>query len=375
MNVKEIRWIRRALLMAAAMIMLGATASAELVEPEGPDGHIAKNLVIDGVEVTVDADVYGSDVREVQAYKLTQRNFGRRPEEEIDLTAFLGDEEILERRTMWTAEDVCFETAGARLDVGPWSVLLRRNEAERYGNLHVAFMLSSIAENQTIRELPAFSLEEALEKLEPMLDQLGITAVKRPADGVSLTLDELRDAAQTRLDYGLLPNETVFTEYTKEDECYPLLLPYLYHGLMVMPTSEHLPYTNQYETPLTNVNALISRRGVEELSLDFIPGEEKPDGEPFEPIPVEAALETCEQLTRSYGWSSYGKNARIHEIRLGYVFLSRNLATTEVKARPVWFMYVFSDLIDGEEANEAVDEVEGRGIAIDAQTGEMLIVW
>lgn len=370
MKRNRMRWMGCALLLAASLALTGATAAAELVEPDTPDGHIATALTIGGVEVRVDADVYGSDVEAVQAYQLSQRNFGTKPENELDLTAFLGDEPVLNRRTMWTEEDVCFETAGARLDVSPCSVSLRRSEAGRFENLGVAFLLSSAAERLTIEELPAFTLEEALGRLEPMLDQLGIIAVKRPVDGTSLALSELRDAAQARLDDGVLPGETVFTAYTQEDECYTLLLPYLYHGLMVMPTGEHLPYTNQYETPFAHVNALISRRGVEKLELDFIPGEERADGEPFRPISVEEALSACEGLTRP---AVECLNPRIHEIRLGYVFLSRNLSTTEVNARPAWIMNVFSD--DNELEATMGDGTCRDCIAIDAETGEMLLAW
>ncbi len=372
MSVKRNRMAGCALLLTVVLILTGATAEAELVEPDAPDGHIVKTLTIGGVEVSVDADVYGSDGKAVQAYRLSQRSFGSKPENEIALTAFLGDEPILTRRTMWTAEDVCFETDGARLDVSPWGVSLRRSEAVRFENLQAAFLLSSVAERLTIQELPGFSMEEAADRLGPMLDQLGIAAVKRPVDGTSLTLGELQEAAQARLSDGVLPGETVFTDYTEEDECYTLLLPYLYHGLMVMPTGEHLPYTNQYETPFANVNALISRRGVEKLELDFIPGEERADGEPFRPISVEEALSACEELPRPAAWEN-GLSPRIHEIRLGYVFLSRNLSTTEVDARPAWIMNVFGDDI-------SLAETMGNGtcrdcIAIDAETGEMLLAW
>lgn len=373
MKRKRIGLAGRALLLAAALMALSAAAAAELVPPDAPDGHIVQTLSIDGGDVAVNADVYGASVETVQAYWLSQKTFGKKPESTIDLTAFLGKEPVLERLTMWTAEDVRFEAAGASLSVSPWGVGLRRSEAERFENLQEAFLLNSVAERLEIRDLPSFSLEEAIARLGPMLDSLGITAVNRPVDGVSLSLDELRDAAEARLAYGVRPDEMVFTAYTEEDECYSLLLPYLYHGLMVMPTSEHLPYTNQYETPFANVNALISRRGVETLALDFIPGKERADGEPFQPISVEEALLACEGLPRKVGWEECG-NARINEIRLGYVFLSRNLSTTEVRARPAWIMYVFSDDV-GQETIGDEGSVRRDCIAIDAQTGENLIVW
>lgn len=366
-------------LLAALWLVPGA-ACAEIVPADEPDMHIQRTIVIGGKEVAVDADVYGTGVREVQAYSLTQLNLGSKPEERIDLSMLLGDAGVERRWTQWTPEEVSFDlTDGSDVYISPGCVIVRRKTLERIGNATRYYLpkekvwLPDCMEHVQLEELPGFSVEEAVSRLEPMLSQLGITAVNKPTAAASVTLDELNAALQAHLDEGVSPEDALVEDYTRDDEYYELVLPYLYHGLAVMPTSEHLPYTNQFETPFAHVKATVSRRCVEELYIDFVPGEEKASGKAFEPISLEEALAACEKMesTRNYPWYGECESPRIGEIRLGYVFLSKNRAVTEVNARPAWLMHVF---IDSENEDGSVD-TWAQGIAIDAETGEMLLSW
>lgn len=375
------KWMRFACALLAALWLAPNAAGAEIVPADEPDMHIERTITIEGKEVAVDAGVYGTNVKEVQAYSLAGLNLGSRPEEKIDLSVFLGDAEVEERRTQWTPEEVSFDlTDGSSFDIVHDYVILRRKTLERINNstswLYLPRekrFLTDYAEHVQPDELPDFSLDEAVLRLEPMLSQLGITAMNRPTAAASVTLEELNAAVKAHLDEGVSPEDVVIEDYTRDDEYYEIILPYLYHGLVVMPTSENLPYTNQFETPFAHVEAVVSRRCVEKLIISFVPGKEKASGKAFEPITVEEALAACEKIesTREYPWYDGYENPRIGEIRLGYAFLSKDRAITEVNARPAWLIYIFCDF---KNEDGSVDTT-WQTIAIDAQTGEMLLRW
>lgn len=393
MNVKEMRWIRRALLMAAAMIMMGATASAELVEPDSPNGHIAKTLVIDGVEVTVDADVYGSDVREVQAYRVEGLNLGSEPEKKVDLSTWLGEDKIVYQRE----EDLFFETEnGTRLWLASYSDCELRSE--NYNRLQAESFdwgdaTSFYPEHLRIDELEGMSVEEGLQKLLPTLEQLGITAVCEPFDGIAIDLDRLNAATQRHIDYGVAPDETVVEDWTREDEHYRVRLAIRYRGLPVMPWSA---YGKEFmRTPEAYFYAWISRRGVEHFRMEFVPGEDEALEEAFVPITAEEALARCAEQAKSRfsEWGFAGptysgvEHAHVSSMHLGYALIpesgdaqDRGIGMyTSYCAKPVWYFSIYFDTTAMQAVSIEQPEPHAEAmsvmqvVAIDAKTGEMLL--
>ena len=122
-----------------------------------------------------------------------------------------------------------------------------------------------------------------------------------------------------------------------------------------------MPGIYEWETPRTVITAQVSRRGIEKLSLGFVPTEEKAIGEAFKPIPVRDALEACEGLSST---EVYLEHAHVSEIRLGYVMLAENRALTQAMARPAWLIRIWGEF-EGES--------ESQMIAIDARTGESML--
>lgn len=347
-----------ALALAVFLALAPCMARAELVEPDAPDGHIAATLTIDGVEVRVDADVYGSDGKTVRAYRVEKQNPG----------------------------GMDFSIKGER--------------AERLqstaGYLDWGDATSLYPERLQMGELEGMSVREGIQKLAPTLERLGVTAVSEPFDGIAVDLDMLDAATERHMAYGVAPDETVVEDWTRADEHYRVRLAIRYRGLPVMPWSG---YTRDFtQTPDAYLYAWISRDAVERLETEFVPGKDEALGDPFVPVTAEEALARCAGQAKSrfdawgYGEPTYAgvKNAHVSSMRLGYVMLPDMEASGSAAnrltgmheryiARPAWFFAIDLETT----ANQAVslDQPEPHAetmramklVALDAKTGEMLL--
>lgn len=381
-----------ALVLSLAMACAAGVAQAQIVPDAQPDGHIRRRMVIGGVPVEIDADVYGTSIQSVQAYRLRTLNpckDARESNTALDLSVWFGDEPV--SSTMLFSQDEMRFVAGEGVDalstfdrdtahISPYSVRFNRMDAERldeeklYDPQHKGILYQAVRESANIEPLDGLDMQDALDRIAPLLDWLGVTAIARPISGASFTVDDLNAQTQAHLLYGVSPSETVIKDWTAQDEHIELLLPILYHGLMVLPTDAHMPGISQWETGRASVRAIVSRQGVRRLEMDFVPGEERPTGDAFTPITLEEALAACERIPQSAAMDDISDDARVSEIRLGYVMMTENIACTEATARPAWMMYVFYDMpIEG--YGETYWTRTFKPIAIDAQTGESLLVW
>lgn len=359
------------LLMLVALLASQA-ACAEIVDAAQPDMHIQREITIDGERVMIDADVYGTDVAQVQKYRVTKLNPGKHPEETMNLCAFLVDAEIIGRREFWTPEDLSFQAAdGGKLATNPYYIRFSSGSYERLNaeSNYVeqlcgwASRMAEIPEALMGEEIEGLASETAIAQLATMSDALSVTLEGEPIAKIAMDLDKLNAVTQAHLDYGVAPDELCVEDWTAQDEHYRLWLPMRYHGLRVMPWSKApLDYRNQ-ETPRAYADAWVSRRGVELFNMEFVPGEEEPVGKPFAPISVDEAIEACKSET-----DSAGENARMTEIRLCYVMMPYITGVSAGESRtyeatPAWCVTVQS-------------EAWGKStIAIDAKTGQSLLYW
>lgn len=380
----------KGLLLGIALMMAPCLAGAEIVPAQTPDGHIAGSVMIGGIEVAVDADVYGAGVDRVQAYQVRKRELGKAPEE-IDLSAWLGDEKAVQR-TEPEEGSISFETAsGAQVQLADDLLTFRGADCARLDGAALGVMMAYAWADSTnlypetpeIAPLPGMSVSQAVQKLAPMMEQLNVTLVDEPFDGIRLGLDELNEATQMHLGAGVAPDQTLTEGWTAEDEHYRLRLPMLYHGLRIMPWQENTRKLDFDNTPDAYVYAWITRQGVEKLYMDFVPGEEKAVGEAFAPISAEEALDACErELKKDEKDGEIGENAEIlnphiGRMWLGYVMLpdhvdKSELSTRVFRATPAWFMSVYYDKSGQRPMGNASWQ---KDIAIDARTGESLLSW
>lgn len=379
-----------ALLVGMLMALTPCMAQAELAAPQAPDGHIAKTLTVDGMEVRVDADIYGADIKEVQAYRVERLDLGEEPEKSVDLSAFFGDDPIVERRTLGGEDDLVFETeGGAKIWLSPQGVLWKSKNEGRLGTESFDWGESTSYYPERLRmdDLAGMSAEACVQKLAPVLDELGVAAESMPFDGVSIGLDALNAATEARLAHGVAPHEDVVEDWTEADEHVRLRLAIRYRGLQVMPWSEH---TEEGITPETYIHAWIGRRGVERFQTEFVPGEDEALDDPFVPLTAEEALTSFAERAKSR-WTMWGygepscsgiRDAHVGSMRLGYVMMpeaKRAGADEGYIARPAWFFAVYFEttamqavsLEQPEPHAEAMRAM--KAVAIDARTGEMLL--
>ena len=384
--------------LLAALTLTAGTASAEIVPAAAPDGHITQSVVIDGKDVAVDADIYGGTVQEVQAYRVWPRDDGDSP---ADVRVWLGDSEIVDRRAKRTENDVYMRAeSGARLWLTSYltrfeGVNCERLNAEGYYFLKLydwADSTNTYPERVEMEELEGFTIDEAIGSLAPMMDALGVTLEAQPFYGFTVNLDKLNTALAAHLDYGVSPTETVVEDWFTADEHYRLRLPTRFHGLPVMPWRVPMNTLAGEETADTAVCAWISRQGVEFMDIEFVPGREEAVGEPFAPISAQEALEICAREAKSaaeeWGLGEVGRhytgvnNPRVSEMKLGYV-LYREEDGESCLARPAWFFRIIYDTValhavsnwgDGPVEHEET-ETWNQTVAVDAETGEMLLRW
>ena len=389
------RW--SAALLAALTLTAGA-ARAEIVPAAAPDGHITQSVVIDGKNVAVDADVYGETVRQVQAYRVWPRNSGESP---ADVRVWLGDSEIVDRRDKRTENDVYMRAeSGAQLWLTSYltrfeGASCERLNAEGYYFLKLydwADSTNIYPERVEMEELEGFTVDEAIGSLAPMMDALGVTLEAQPFYGFTVSLDKLNTALAAHLDYGVSPTEVVVEDWSKADEHYRLRLPTRLHGLPVMPWRVLMNTLAGEETADAAVCAWVSRQGVAFMDIEFVPGREEAVGEPFAPISAQEALEICAREAKSpvkeWGLGERNlhytgvNNPRVSEMKLGYVLCPEGSGES-CMARPAWFfritydtvaLHVVSDWGDGPVEHEEA-ETWSQTVAVDAQTGDMLLRW
>ena len=346
------RWV---MALLAALLLTAGAARAEIVPAAVPDGHITQSIVIDGKDVAVDADIYGETVKEVQAYRVEAQGFGK----------YYQSGEYERLRT----ENSYF------LEIYNW-----------------ADMMDSFPEQAAMEQLEGFSVEDAIAKLEPMMNEIGVTLEAQPFYGFTVSLDKLETALAAHLDYGVSPTENVVEDWSTADEHYRLRLPTRLHGLPVMPWRVNMNTLAGEETADASVCAWISRQGVEFMDIEFVPGREETVGEPFAPISAQEALDVCAREARSTvkEWGLGEKNLhytgvndpRVSEMKLGYVLCPEGDGESCL-ARPAWFFRIIYDTValhavsdwgDGPVEHEEA-ETWSQTVAVDAETGDMLLRW
>ena len=392
------RMKRWGMALLAALTLTAGAARAEIAAQAEPDGHITASVVIDGKNVAVDADVYGGTVQSVQAYRVWPRNYGESPADE---RLWLGDSAIADRKAKLTENDLYMRAeSGARLWLTSYltrfeGVNRERLDAEGFYFLKLydwADDTNTYPEAVELEELEGFSVGAAIQKLAPMMDALGVALEARPFYGFTLSLERLKAATEAHLDYGVNPTETIVEDWSAADEHYRLRLPTRFHGLSVMPWRAVMNTLAGEEATDASVFAWISRQGVELMDVSFVPGREEAVGEPFAPISAQEALDVCarEAKSRSEEWGLGEKNRhytgvnnpRIASMTLGYVLCPQG-SDGSCLARPAWFfrvaydtvaLHAVSDWGDGPVEHEEA-ETWAQIVAVDAQTGEMLLYW
>lgn len=347
--------------MAMLMLtLLFGTAKAE---------RVTTTMKIGNQQVSIDAEIYGTEVEHVQTYEVTNLDLGNEPEKRFDLSLWFGKGKELEKRRydaivfLTEGEEVFWKKDCARFS--PYGQLFLRATQWRLEAEAVYYPIEkwnrSVGERVEATPLEDFPIRAATEKIQPILTALGVEIQKEPVFAESFSVSDLEAATKAHREHGVSPDETLIEDWTKEDEYYELSYRQFFHGLPIMETDEHMPGIYEWETPRTVITAQVSRRGIEKLSLGFVPTEEKAVGEAFEPIPVRDALEACERLGST---EVYLEHAHVSEIRLGYVMLAEDRALTQAMARPAWLIRIWGEF-EGES--------ESQMIAIDARTGESML--
>lgn len=397
--MKRLKKMKRwGMALLAALTLTAGAARAEIVPAAVPDGHITQSVVIDGKDVAVDADIYGGTVQEVQAYRVWPRNDGDSP---ADVSVWLGDSEIVDRRAKRTENDVYMRAeSGARLWLTSYLTRFEGASRERLDAEGFYFLklydwadsTNTYPERVELEELEDFTVEEAIAKLEPMMNEIGVTLEAQPFYGFTVNLDKLNTALAAHLDYGVSPTETVVEDWSTADEHYRLRLPTRLHGLPVMPWRVNMNTIAGEETADASVCAWISRQGVEFMDIEFVPGREETVGEPFAPISAQEALDACAREARSTvkEWGLGEKNLHytgvndphVSEMKLGYVLCPEGDGESCL-ARPAWFFRIIYDTValhavsdwgDGPVEHEEA-ETWSQTVAVDAETGDMLLRW
>lgn len=87
--------------MAMLMLtLLFGTAKAE---------RVTTTMKIGNQQVSIDAEIYGTEVEHVQTYEVTNLDLGNKPEERFDLSLWFGKGKELEKRRY---DDIAFLTEG-----------------------------------------------------------------------------------------------------------------------------------------------------------------------------------------------------------------------------------------------------------------------
>lgn len=361
-------------LLVSALLTMGA-ASAEMLWEEETPRRVQMDVQTAHWTAQVDARVYGTQVASVQGYRTQKRNWGTHPERLPELVALLPDIAACTKGTGWTAEDVTLTSpAGTRLSLSPWVAAFVGAHGERLleGTLwEVNFASTDFWDEFRVGEIDGLTLEEAILKVEPAADALGVTLGAAPMDGMAVTLADMERTTQTYLAMGLSPEETLISDWTAADEHYKLLLPQYYHGLRIFPTQGFIP--GRENTPQSCVGVIVGREGLEYLVANFVPGKEKAQGAPFTPIPVEQAIEAgLRALNESVGASDM-ENVRVREAWLCYVPVADKGSTTQYTMTPAWaFPVLFDNPQIGAEDWIGPAYTFSYGVAVDARSGECI---
>lgn len=358
--------MKKGWLLACMLMMTSSLASAEIVNAPMPDRHIQTTIEHATYTITVDADVYGEGIGSVQAYHVTTLDLGMNPEKKFDLSLWFDESIPLEKK---------YYDCPAFFPQGESENILWRDEA-RFSPYYIYFHRATQArlefplERQGVNglsesvntELPeGLSLEQAALQISPILDALDVTIQREPVLVSSMTLEDWQSETAKKMEYGVAPNDYIIEDWTEADESCLIHYRQLFHGLPMMETDEHMPGIMEWETPETMVYAVMSRRGLEKLEFPFVVGAQEPLGEPFTPISADNAMAQFKASELKLDeWSQL----HVSRIELGYVMLARNIAQTDIEARPAWLIRIW-----GKTLGDTFSVVA----AVDAKTGEMLL--
>ncbi|WP_102409938.1 hypothetical protein [Beduinella massiliensis] len=361
-------------LLLAALLTVGAASAQMLWEEETPQ-RVRLDVETSCWTARVDARVYGTQVTSAQVYRTQKRNWGKNPERMPELTALLPDVAACAKSTGWTAEDVTLTSpTGARLSLSPWdNTFVGENGVRlREGTLwDVNFNSTVFQEELCVGELDGLPLEDALLKVEPAAQALGITLGAAPMEGLAVTLADIERATRERQALGLPPEQTIILDWTAKDEHYKLLLPQYYHGLRIFPTQGFIP--GRENTPQSCVGVIVGREGLEYLQANFVPGAEKAQGAPFAPIPVEQALETGLRALSESVAAKEMENVRVCEAWLCYVPVADKGSTTQYTMTPAWaFPVLYDNPQMWPEDWTGPTFTLSYAVAVDARSGECI---
>lgn len=358
--------MKRGLLLACALMVNASLASAEVVSAPLPDRHIQTAIERETYTIAVDADIYGETIDRVQAYRVTTLDWGENPEEAFDLALWFDETVPLEKKDY---DSIAFFPQGQEERIlwrdearfSPYAITFQRETHARLEFPFERLAVEGIVESVDAQLLEGFSLRQAEQGIDPILDALGVTIQREPVFVSCMTLGDWQAETGKKLAYGVAPDEFVVENWTQEDESCLIHYRQLFHGLPMMETDEHMPGIVEWETPKTLVCALWSRRGLEKLEFPFVVGTQTALGEPFAPITADEALAACQSADMNLGeWC----NLHISRIELGYVMLAKNIAQTEIEARPAWLIRIWGEILGNMESVVA---------AVDAQTGDMML--
>ena len=358
--------MKRGLLLACALMVNASLASAEVVSAPLPDRHIQTAIERETYTIAVDADIYGETIDRVQAYRVTTLDWGENPEEAFDLALWFDETVPLEKKDY---DSIAFFPQGQEERIlwrdearfSPYAITFQRETHARLEFPFERLAVEGIVESVDAQLLEGFSLQQAEQGINPILDALGVTIQREPVFVSCMTLGDWQAETGKKLAYGVAPDEFVVEDWTEADESCLIHYRQLFHGLPMMETDEHMPGIVEWETPKTLVCALWSRRGLEKLEFPFVVGTQTALGEPFAPITADEALAACQSADMNLGeW----RNLHISRIELGYVMLAKNIAQTEIEARPAWLIRIWGEILGNMESVVA---------AVDAQTGDMML--
>lgn len=216
------------------LTLLFGTAKAE---------HVTTTMKIGNQQVSIDAEIYGTEVERVQTYEVTNLDLGNKPEERFDLSLWFGKGKELEKRRY---DDIVFLTEGEEVfwkkdcaRFSPYAQQFLRATQWRLEAEEVYYPIEkwnrSVGERVEATPLEDFPIRAATEKIQPILTALGVEIQKEPVFAESFSVSDLEAATKAHREHGVSPDETLIEDWTKEDEYYELsyrqLFPWFaYHG-------------------------------------------------------------------------------------------------------------------------------------------------
>lgn len=353
--------MKRGLALVCALMLNAAPAEAE-----APERHIETTISGEGYAISVDADVYGADVGSAQAYRVWTLDWGQTPEKYFNLALWFDADMPLEK----AGKDYTLfypkgeeERLGEREEAGfsPYGMYFVRATDARLEFPLERWNYRRMQESPDTEAVPqGFSIEAVTTDIQAIANALGVTIETQPVFVSAMTLADWQAETSKRLEQGIAPDECVVSDWAVDDESIQLNYRQLFHGLPMLETDAHMPGIFEWETPLTMISTTVSRRGLERLDFPFVAGQEEALDEPFKPISPEEALAVCTAAQlHMEGW----KKLHVSRLELGYVMLAKNIAKTELEARPAWLIRIWGEIFG---------EKQSITVAVDAQTGKIV---